>query len=148
MISGGCRGTRAAFERPLKRLKPVRVVIEEKRERKKQMKWSNIKAVWVLVVDGWSGLMKYVLGFANAALQKLNGDKLKKASQIAVNVAAVVSTAVGVFVDEKYRDAANKTVDALKDLALSIEDGELSSAELNANIEAVNACIDAWKAVK
>ena len=110
------------------------------------MKWSNIKAVWALVVDGWSGLMKYVLGFVNAALQKLKGDKLKRASQIAVNVAAVVSAAVGVFVDEKYRDAANKTVDALKDLA--IEDGELSSAELNANIEAVNACIDAWKAVK
>lgn len=112
------------------------------------MKWSNIKALWELVTDGWSGLMKYVLGFLNAALQKLNGDKLRKASQIAVNVAAVVSTAVGVFVDEKYRDAANKTVDALKDLALAIEDGELSSAELNANIEAINVCIDAWKAVK
>ena len=112
------------------------------------MKWSNIKALWALVTDGWSGLMKYVLGFLNAALQKLNGDKLRKASQIAVNVAAVVSTAVGVFVDEKYRDAANKTVDALRDLALAIEDGELSSAELNANIEAINVCIDTWKAVK
>ena len=112
------------------------------------MKWSNIKAVWELVTAGWTGLIKYALEFVNAALQKLDGDKLKRASQIAVNVAAVVSTAVGVFVDEKYREAANKTVDALKDLALSIEDGELSSAELNANIEAVNRCIDAWKAVK
>ncbi len=112
------------------------------------MKWSNIKALWTLVTDGWSGLMKYVLGFVNMALQKLDGEKLRKASQIAVNVAAVVSAAVGVFVDEKYRDAANKTVEALKDLALGIEDGELSSAELNANIEAVNTCIDAWKAVK
>ena len=113
-----------------------------------KMKWSNIKALWSLVTDGWSGLMKYVLEFVNIALQKLDGEKLKRASQIAVNVAAVVSTAVGVFVDEKYREAANKTVDALKDLALSIEDGELSSEELNANIEAVNKCIDAWKAVK
>ena len=113
-----------------------------------KMKWSNIKALWSLVTDGWSGLMKYVLEFVNIALQKLDGEKLKRASQIAVNVAAVVSTAVGVFVDEKYREAANKTVDALKDLALYIEDGELSSAELDANIEAVNKCIDAWKAVK
>ena len=113
-----------------------------------KMKWSNIKALWSLVTDGWSGLMKYILEFVNIALQKLDGEKLKRASQIAVNVAAVVSTAVGVFVDEKYREAANKTVDALKDLALYIEDGELSSAELNANIEAVNKCIDAWKAVK
>ena len=113
-----------------------------------KMKWSNIKALWSLVTDGWSGLMKYVLEFVNIALQKLDGEKLKRASQIAVNVAAVVSTAVGVFVDEKYREAANKTVDALKDLALYIEDGELSSAELNANIEAVNKCIGAWKAVK
>ena len=113
-----------------------------------KMKWSNIKALWSLVTDGWSGLMKYVLEFVNIALQKLDGEKLKRASQIAVNVAAVVSTAVGVFVDEKYREAANKTVDALKDLALYIEDGELSSEELNANIEAVNKCIDAWKAVK
>ena len=113
-----------------------------------KMKWSNIKALWSLVTDGWSGLMKYVLEFVNIALQKLDGEKLKRASQIAVNVAAVVSTAVGVFVDKKYREAANKTVDALKDLALYIEDGELSSAELNANIEAVNKCIDAWKAVK
>ena len=113
-----------------------------------KMKWSNIEALWSLVTDGWSGLMKYVLEFVNIALQKLDGEKLKRASQIAVNVAAVVSTAVGVFVDEKYREAASKTVDALKDLALYIEDGELSSAELNANIEAVNKCIDAWKAVK
>ena len=113
-----------------------------------KMKWSNIEALWSLVTDGWSGLMKYVLEFVNIALQKLDGEKLKRASQIAVNVAAVVSTAVGVFVDEKYREAANKTVDALKDLALYIEDGELSSAELDANIEAVNKCIDAWKAVK
>ena len=113
-----------------------------------KMKWSNIEALWSLVTDGWSGLMKYVLEFVNIALQKLDGEKLKRASQIAVNVAAVVSAAVGVFVDEKYREAANKTVDALKDLALYIEDGELSSAELNANIEAVNKCIDAWKAVK
>ena len=119
-----------------------------KHERKPKMKWSNIKAVWSFVTDGWTGLIKYALEFVNAALQKLDGDKLKKASQIAVNVAAVVSTAVGVFVDEKYRDAANKTVDALKDLALSIEDGNLSSAELNANIETVNKCVDAWKAVK
>lgn len=113
-----------------------------------KMKWSNINALWSLVTDGWSGLMKYVLEFVNIALQKLDGEKLKRASQIAVNVAAVVSTAVGVFVDEKYREAANKTVDALRDLALYIEDGELSSAELDANIEAVNKCIDAWKAVK
>ena len=112
------------------------------------MKWSNIKALWSLVTDGWSGLMKYALEFANAALQKFDAEKLRSASRIAVNIAAVVSAAVGVFVDEKYRDAANKTVDALKDLALSIEDGELSSAELNANIEAINKCIDAWKAVK
>ena len=112
------------------------------------MKWSNIKALWSLVTDGWSGLMKYVLEFVNMALQKLDGERLKNAAQIAVNVAAVVSAAVGVFVDEKYRDAANKTVDALKDLALSIEDGELSSAEMNANIESIKTCVDAWKAVK
>lgn len=112
------------------------------------MKWSNIRAVWELVTDGWTGLIKYSLGFVNPTLQKCDGEKLKKAAKIAINVAAVVSSAVGVFVDEKYRDAAIKTVDALKDLALAIEDGELSSAELNANIEAVNKCVDAWKAVK
>ena len=112
------------------------------------MKWSNIKALWSLVTDGWSGLMKYGLEFVNSALQKFDADKLRSASRISVNIAAVVSAAVGVFVDEKYRDAANKTVEALKDLALSIEDGELSNDELNANIEAINKCIDAWKAVK
>ena len=112
------------------------------------MKWSNIKALWSLVTDGWSGLIKYALEFVNAALQKFDAEKLRSASRMAVNIAAVVSAAVGVFVDEKYRDASNKTVDALKNLAISIEDGELSSEELNANIEAINKCIDAWKAVK
>lgn len=112
------------------------------------MKWSNIKAFWSLATGGWSGLMKYGLEFSNSALQSMDAEKLLSASRIVVNIAAVVSAAVGVFVDEKYRDAANKTVDALKNLAISIEDGKMTSEELDANIKAINDCIDAWKAVK
>ena len=71
----------------------------------------------------------------------------EQAAKVREHLAPGIRT-VGVFVDEKYREAANKTVEALTNLALAIEDGELSSVEVNANIEVINSCIDAWKAVK
>lgn len=109
---------------------------------------SKIKAAWAFLTGGWSGLAEYLLKVVNAGLAKADTEKLRKTATIAINVAAVVKTACDVFAPDKYRDAAAKTVEALRSLAVALEDGELSSAELNANIEAVNACIDAWKAVK
>ena len=49
---------------------------------------------------------------------------------------------------DKYRDAATKTVDALRTLAVALEDGNLTSDELDANIKAISACVDGWKEVK
>ena len=112
------------------------------------MKWSNVKALWSLVTDGWSGLMKYGLEFVNGLLKKLDVEKCQKASRIAVNIAAVVSAAIGVFVDEKYREASNLTVDALKELAVALEDGQVTEEELDRNVKNIEKCIDAWKAVK
>lgn len=112
------------------------------------MNISKIKAAWAFLTDGWSGLFKYLLESVNSLLAKCDAEKMKSAAKIALGIASIVKTACDTFAPDKYKDAATKTIDAIKDLSLSIEDGVLSSAELNANIEAINICIDAWKEVK
>ena len=109
---------------------------------------SKIKAAWAFLTGGWSGLAEYLLTVVNKGLAKCDAEKLRKTATIAINVAAVVKTACDVFAPDKYRDAATKTVDALRTLAVALEDGNLTSEELDANIGAISGCIATWKEVK
>lgn len=109
---------------------------------------SKIKAAWAFLTGGWSGLAEYLLGVVNKGLAKCDAGKLRKTATIAINVAAVVKTGCDVFAPDKYRDAATKTVDALRTLAVALEDGNLAEGEITANIDAIAACIAAWKEVK
>ena len=117
-------------------------------ERKTRMNISKIKAAWAFLTGGWSGLAQYMLKAVNALLAKCDADKCKRTATIAISIAAIVKTACDVFAPAAYKAAAAKTVDALETLAVALEDGNLTEAELNANIDAISSCIDAWKEVK
>ena len=112
------------------------------------MNISKIKAAWAFLTDGWSGLAQYLLKAVNAVLAKCDAEKCKKTATIAISIAAVVKTACEVFAPDKYKSAAGKTVEALETLAVALEDGNLTSDELDANIKAISACVDGWKEVK
>ena len=120
--------------------------MNEKENRK--MDISKIKAAWAFLTDGWSGLAEYLLTVVNKVLSKCDAEKMRKTATIAISVAAVVKTACEVFAPDKYKDAAAKTIAALESLAVALEDGNLTSDELDANIKAISACIDGWKEVK
>ena len=112
------------------------------------MNISKIKAAWAFLTDGWSGLVQYLLKSVNAVLAKCDAEKCKKTATIAISVAAIVKTACDVFAPEKYKAAASNTIDALETLATALEDGNLTSDEISANIDAISTCIVTWKAVK
>lgn len=112
------------------------------------MNISKIKAAWAFLTDGWSGLFQYLLAVVNNLLAKCDADKLKNAANIALGIAAIVKTACDTFAPEKYKSAATKTIASLTTLASALEDGNLTSAEIDANITAISDCIAAWKEVK
>lgn len=112
------------------------------------MNISKIKAAWAFLTGGWSGLAQYLLQAVNAVLEKCDAEKCRKTATIAISVAAIVKTACDVFAPEKYKVAAANTVDALETLATALEDGQLTEAELNDNIDAISTCVEAWKEVK
>lgn len=109
---------------------------------------SKIKAAWAFLTGGWSGLAEYLLGVVNKGLAKCDAGKLRKTATIAISVAAIVKTACDVFAPDKYKTAANRTIDALETLATALEDGNLAEGEITANIDAISACVAAWKEVK
>jgi hypothetical protein len=111
------------------------------------MNISKVKAAWAFLTGGWSGLAQYLLGLVNKALALCDAEKCRKCATIAISIAAIVKTAVAVFAPEKYRDPAGKTVEALGVVAAALEDGKLTEEELNANIDNIAKCIEAWKAV-
>lgn len=112
------------------------------------MNISKIKAAWAFLTDGWSGLFQYLLEAVNSLLAKCDAEKLKSSAKISLGVAAIVKTACDTFAPDKYKSAATKTIDALTTLASALEDGNLTAAEIDANIKAISDCIDAWKEVK
>ena len=112
------------------------------------MEISKIKAVWSFITGGWSGLCQYVLTVVNAALAKCDEEKCRNAATIAIGVAAVVKTACEVFAPDKYKSAAANTITALEKLAVALEDGKLTKEEISGNIDAISACVEAWKEVR
>lgn len=109
---------------------------------------SKIKAAWAFLTGGWSGLAEYLLGVVNKGLAKLDAEKCRKTATIAISVAAIIKTACDVFAPEKYKDAAANTITALEKLAVALEDCKLTKEEISGNIDAISACVEAWKEVR
>lgn len=112
------------------------------------MNISKLKALWALTTGGWSGLAVYLLEAVNGWLKNLDQTRLARFAEIVRAMARVMQILADTFLPSKYRMAANATFDALDGLAVALADGQITQAELDANIDAIEAAIDAWKAVK
>lgn len=111
------------------------------------MEISKIKALWKLLTGGWAGLAEYILEAVNAWLAKLDKPKLAEASKIVRAISSALVVLLETFLPARYKAAGRATVIELDTLAAAMEDGELTKAELNENIDAIEAAIKAWKEV-
>lgn len=109
---------------------------------------NKLTALWKLMTGGWAGLATYLLDAVNKWLATLDRGKLAYAASIVKAVANALEILLSTFLPAKYRTAAERTLDALNALALSLADGMITKEELDANIDAVEAAIEAWKEVK
>lgn len=98
---------------------------------------------------GWASVAEYCLDLLNdKVLSRLAPEELKKYAVLAQEIAELIRKGVEIFVkSEAGKKAGTATIDAFTHLAKALEDGKITAEELDAEIEAVKAAIEAWKAV-
>lgn len=112
------------------------------------MNIGKLGALWSLMTGGWAGLAVYILEAVNKWLATLDQSKLAEVAKIIKSIASALAILLNTFLPEKFRVAAQKTLDALNTLAASLEDGKITQEELDDNIDAIEAAVLAWKEVK
>ena len=96
---------------------------------------------------GISSVIEYVLNLFNEkVLSKVSPVDLMKYSGIVVALAEFCEKVLDLYIlDEAKRTALTKTVEALRALANSLDDGKVTPEELSKVIDEVIAAIKAWK---
>ena len=108
-------------------------------------KWS---AIWSFMTGGWAGLAKLVCEAFTKLLKRADAEKLAKYAELAEKVAQFIRYGISLFVeDAKLRNAIGAVATAVEQVALHIKDGEYTTDEMDADIDAIEAAIDAWKEV-
>jgi len=114
----------------------------------KQLNVSKLSVAWAYITGGWAGLAKILCEAFTKLLAKADPAKLKEYSALASNIAKFIRYGIDLFIkDEKIKTAAESTAKAIDELAQHISDGIYKEEELNADIDNITACIDAWKDV-
>lgn len=111
---------------------------------KTEMNISKFKAVWSFVTGGWAGLAVFILGEVNGYLATLDQSRLAQFALVVKSLANAVD-ALAPLIPSRYAEAVLATTAALAALAQSLADGKITEEELDANIDAVQAAILAWK---
>lgn len=109
------------------------------------MNISKLKALWALATGGWAGLAVYILEAVNKWLAKLDQEKLAQTAAIVKSIANALAILIETFLPIRFVRAAKTTLDALNTLATALADGKITQEELDANIDAIEAAIEAWK---
>ena len=97
-----------------------------------------------------TSVIQYLLNLFNEkVLSKVKPEELKKYAGLVIAIAEFGEKVLDLYVmDEAKRAALAKTVEALRTLADALADGTVTSEELDKVIDAVTACIKAWKDAK
>lgn len=110
------------------------------------MNISKWKVVWKFITGGSVGVVDYLLTVLKNALNGL-GDATKEKIQAVLNLAMKIlsiAQAVRIFVPVKYQLAYDLTIKALRTLIASLQDLEITGAELKALIDGYNEAYAAW----
>ena len=108
------------------------------------MNISKIRALWSLMTGGWAGLAVYILESLNKWLATLDRTKLAQAAIVVKSIANAID-ALSPLIPAKYANALKATTAAVSTLAESLADGNITQEELDANIDAIEAAIAAWR---
>ena len=111
---------------------------------------------WVVIFfkgkfgGGLSSVIEYILDlFNDKVLSKISVDDLKKYSGIILALIEFCEKVLRLYeMDEAKRIALQKTVDTLRKLSVTLQDGKVTPEELEQAIEAVVDTINAWKSLK
>lgn len=110
------------------------------------MNISKWKVVWKFITGGGVGVVDYLLTVLRNALNGL-GDVTKEKIQAVLNLAMKilsVAQAVRIFIPVKYQLAYDLTIKALQTLTASLQDLEITGAELKAIIDGYNEAYATW----
>lgn len=110
------------------------------------MNISKWKVVWKFITGGGVGVVDYLLTVLKNALNGL-GDVTKEKIQAVLNLAMKilsVAQAVRIFIPVRYQLAYDLTIKALQTLIASLQDLEITGAELKALIDGYNEAYAAW----
>lgn len=110
------------------------------------MNISKWKIAWKFITGGGVGVVDYLLAVLKNALAGL-GDATKDRVMAVLNLSMkVLSVAqvVRVFIPVKYQLAYELTVKALQNIVASLQDLEITGAELQAIIAGYNEAYAAW----
>ena len=110
------------------------------------MNISKWKVVWNFITGGSTGVVDYLLTVLKDALNGL-GNVTKEKIQAVLNLTMKIlsiAQAVRVFIPVKYQFAYDLTIKALQTLIASMQDLEITGAELQALINGYNEAYAAW----
>ena len=110
------------------------------------MNISKWKIVWNFITGGGVGVVDYLLTVLKNALNGI-GDATKDKIQAVLNLAMKIlsiAQAVRIFIPVKYQLAYDLTIKALQTLIASLQDLEITGAELKALIDGYNEAYAAW----
>ena len=108
-------------------------------------KWS---ACWAFISDGWAGIARLVCEAFTKLLRRKDPDKLRVYAEFVGKVAVYIGGGVETFcTDDTTKEAGADTANAVSVLAEHLADGEYTPEELSADIDNIEKCVSAWKAV-
>lgn len=99
------------------------------------------------MTGGWTGLATYLLEAINKTLKKLDPAKIKQVAVIVEAVASALKALVPLMPD-KYQAAVSLTIETVSKLAEALKSGDIDEKELDGEINAIEAAIQAWKDAK
>lgn len=110
------------------------------------MNISKWKVVWNFITGGSTGVVDYLLTVLKNTLNGL-GDVTKEKIQAVLNLTMKIlsiAQAVRIFIPVKYQFAYDLTIKALQTLIASMQDLEITGAELQTLVNGYNEAYAAW----
>lgn len=110
------------------------------------MKISKWKVVWKFITGGGVGVVDYILTVLKDTLNGL-GDVTKEKIQAVLNLTMKIlsiAQVVRIFIPVRYQLAYDMTIKALQTLVTSLQDLEITGAELQSLLNGYNEAYAAW----
>lgn len=110
------------------------------------MNISKWKVAWSFITGGGTGVVDYLLGLLKQALNNLSNptkEKIQAVLNFTVKILSVLKT-VQIFIPVKWQVAYMLTIRMVEQIADSLQDLDVTGAELKAIVDGYNEAYAAW----